>query len=366
MSDSVAPPSSASAAPEAKIPAVKTAKEISQSVVSVPASVSLLPGVGGDKESRLRKGSEPPPSLQGLFDHGMGSSRRWIHKQFSMDEVQNNHPKQHSFDSSHLRAVTPQSPKNPRRIKSPSTCDRVSSNLETVAKLPRTPSHPHLNSASSTPQTSPAPKKQLSAEGVVRAHSSQQLNTESDTEDESVLLRSGSSGKADMSKRKSDHYEGLMISSGLKPEKERELSQSKESLSSLKDSFSSQGDGFLKKASSRESLKGVGKEPSNVPVGIKEAVISRELHGSSLSSSAILTTSDFSKEMRERSAPHRETQTSAEGSVESTQAPVINHQVCAYLCVCVCVCELLCVRIDLFSGICTQDSLGRRLYCACM
>ena len=329
MSDSVAPPSSASAAPEAKIPAVKTAKETSQSVVSVPTSVSL---VSGEKESCLRKSSEPPPSLQGLFDHSMGSSRRWIHKQFSMDEVHNNHPKQHSFDSSHLRAVTPQSPKNARRIKSPSTCDRVSSNLES-ARLPRTPSHPHLNSTSSSPQTSPAPKKQLSAEGIVRTNSSQQLKTESDTDEESVILRSGSGGKSDLSKRKSDHYEGLMITSGLKSEKERELSQSKESLSSLKDSFPGLGGGGLtKKTPSRESLKGVGKETGNIPVGIKEAVISRELHASSLSSSAILTPSEFSKEMRERSAPHRETQTSAEGSIESTQAPVINHQVRVSVC----------------------------------
>ena len=327
MSDSVAPPSTASAAPEAKVPGKLVKETTSLSVMSVPTTAALA----AEKESRMRKGSEPPPSLQGLFDHSMGSSRRWVHKQFSADELQSNHPKQHSFDNSHLRAVTPQSPKHMRRIKSPSTSDRTSSNLES-AKIPRTPSHPHLNSASSSPQVSPAiaTNKYVSSETMVRAHSSQQLKTESDNEDESVIVRSSSGGKSDLSKHRSEHYEGLMISSGLKPEKERELSQSKESLDSLKDSMTSVG-GLMKKSPSRESLKGGSKETTgNTPVGVKEMVLSRELHVSSLSSSAILTSPDFGKESRERIAPHKDTQTSAESSVESTQAPLINHQVRMY------------------------------------
>lgn len=281
----------------------------------------------------MRKGSEPPPSLQGLFDHGMGSSRRWVHKQFSADELQSGHPKQHSFDSAHLtqlRAVTPQSPKYMRRIKSPSTSDRASSNLET-AKIPRTPSHPHLNSATSTPQVSPAPnnKYMSSSESIVRAHSSQQLKMESDNEEESVILRSGSGGRSDLSQRKSDHYEGLMISSGLKLEKDRELSQSKESLSSQKESILSLSFGGLKKTPSKESLK--GNKDVNTPAGLKEIVLTREMHTTSQSTSAIMTSSEsFSKESRERSAPHKDTQTSAESSVESTQAPLINLQVCVH------------------------------------
>ena len=284
----------------------------------------------------MRKGSEPPPSLQGLFDHGMGSSRRWVHKQFSADELQSNHPKQHSFDSTHLtqlRAVTPQSPKYMRRIKSPSTSDKASSNLES-AKIPRTPSHPHLNSATTSPQVSPAPNKHMSSsESIVRAHSSQQLKMESDNEEESVILRSGSGGRSDLSQCKSDHYEGLMISSGLKLEKDRELSQSKESLSSQKESILSLSLGGLKKTPSKESLK--GNKDTNTPAGLKEIVLSREMHTTSQSTSAILTSSElFSKESRERSAPHKDTQTSAEGSVESTQAPLINLQVRVFACTC--------------------------------
>ena len=324
MNDSVAPPSIASSAPEVKLPG-KPAKETSLSMMSVPTSITLT----DDKDSRMRKGSEPPRSLQALFDHSMGSSRRWIHKQFSADEVRNDHPKQHSFDSSHLRSVTPQSPpKHPRRIKSPSTSDRSPSNLES-SKIPRTPSHPHLNSTSCSPLASPAQKTHTISETIVRAHSSQQLlKVESDNEEESVILRSGSGGgKADFSQRRSEHYEeGLVISTGLKPEKERELSQSKESLSSLKDSMSSVSG--MKKSPSRESLKGNKESSSNTPMAIKDIVMSREMHVSSQSSSAILTSSDLNKENRERSAPHKETQTSAEGSIESTQAPLVNHQVC--------------------------------------
>ena len=332
MSDSVAPPSTAIAAPEAKMPGGKpTAKETSLSMMSVPTAASLA----SEKESRMRKGSEPPPSLQGLFDHGMGSSRRWVHKQFSADELQSNHPKQHSFDSTHLtqlRAVTPQSPKYMRRIKSPSTSDRASSNLE-AAKIPRTPSHPHLNSATSTPQVSPAPNnKHMSSENIVRAHSSQQLKMESDNEEESVILRSGSGGRSDLSQRKSDQYEGLMISSGLKLEKDRELSQSKESLSSQKESILSSSFGGLKETPSKESLK--GNKDANTPMGLKEIVLTRETHTTSQSTSAIMTSFEsFSKESRERSAPHKDTQTSAESSVESTQAPLINLQVCAHVCI---------------------------------
>ena len=321
VSDSVAPPSTAMSAPEAKIPGGKpTAKETSLSMMSVPTAASLA----GEKEARMRKGSEPPPSLQGLFDQSMGSSRRWVHKQFSADELQSSHPKQHSFDSTHLaqlRAVTPQSPKYMRRIKSPSTSDKASSNLES-AKIPRTPSHPHLNSATSSPQVSPAPNKHMtSSEGIVRAHSSQQLKMESDTEEESVILRSGSGGRSDLSQQKSDHSEGLMMSSGLKLEKDRELSQSKESLSSQKESILSLSLGGLKKTPSKESLK--GSKDTNIPAGLKEIVLSREMHTTSQSTSAILTSSElFSKESRERSAPHKDTQTGAEGSVESTQAPL--------------------------------------------
>ena len=275
----------------------------------------------------MKKGSEPPPSLQGLFDHSMGSSRRWVHKQFSADELQSNHPKQHSFDSTHLRAMTPQSPKYMRRIKSPSTCDRTSSNLEST-KLPRTPSHPHLNSPTTSPQASPAPNKlhMSSSDSIVRAHSSQQLKMESDNEEESVILRSGSGGRSDLSQRKSDHYEGLTISSGPKLEKDREMSQSKESLSSQKESILSSSLGGLKKAPSRESLK--GSKDANTFAGLKEIVLTREMHATSQSTSAILSlSSELSREsLRERSAPHKDTQTSAEGSVESTQAP-LNLQV---------------------------------------
>lgn len=312
----------------------KASKETSLSIMSVPATIALA----GEKESRMRKGSEPPPSLSALFDHSMGSSRRWVHKQFSADELQNNHPKQHSFDSTHLRSLTPQSPKHGRRIKSPSTSDRSSSQMES-SLIPRTPSHPHLASPSASPLVSPASNKHTLQETIIRAHSSQQLTKlESDNEEESVIMRSGSGGKSDLPQRRSDIYEGLVISSGLKPENERELSQSKESLSSLKDSLTSLSG--LKKSPSRESLKG-NKEMSvmsaNTPAPVKEmAVLSREMRVNSLSSSAILTSSDFSKESRERSAPHKDTQTSAEGSVESTQAPLINHPVsitCSITCI---------------------------------
>ncbi len=185
------------------------------------AAKETLPSpVGGaleDKDLRSRKSSEPPPSLQGLFDHDMGSSRRWMSKQLSADQVHVAHPKQHSLDNTHLRAVTPQSPKlHTRRVKSPSTSDK--NNRPELAdgalsgKIQRTPSHPHLNSPLGTPLVA----KSLSSDPpIIRAHSTQQLQD------------IGNEYDSNLSRNQSDSQQ---VEAGLKNSKGREIYQSKESL----------------------------------------------------------------------------------------------------------------------------------------
>lgn len=169
-----------------------------------------------DKDPRSRKSSEPPPSLQGLFDHDMGSSRRWMNKQLSADHV--THPKQHSLDNTHLRATTPQSPKlHTRRVKSPSTSDK-NNRVELTegvlsGRIQRTPSHPHLNSPLGTPLVT----KSLSNDSpMIRAHSTQQLQDIGNEEYSSNSSR--------------NRYDSLQVESGLKNNKGREIYQSKESL----------------------------------------------------------------------------------------------------------------------------------------
>ena len=174
--DGGAPPSLASA-PDTKPPRElkdpKHKETLSTSAISTSAVVEKDVVKG-------RKGSEPPPSLQALFTRDMGSSRRWANRPFSTadTDIGNIHLKQHSFDSSHLQSLSPQSPKlYMRRVKSPSVSDKntrggVEMTLEGLAEgrrdsegssgggggkdigLHRTPSHPHLNSATSSPQVS--------------------------------------------------------------------------------------------------------------------------------------------------------------------------------------------------------------------
>ena len=361
--DGGAPPSLASA-PDTKPPRElkdpKHKETLSTSAISTSAVVEKDVVKG-------RKGSEPPPSLQALFTRDMGSSRRWANRPFSTadTDIGNIHLKQHSFDSSHLQSLSPQSPKlYMRRVKSPSVSDKntrggVEMTLEGLAEgrrdsegssgggggkdigLHRTPSHPHLNSATSSPQVSrhaSAHTTDPTAQPpIARAHSSQQLKLEVDN-DERVqlnnrLMKSSSGGSnTDLS-----HPHLSEIPSGLKLMKDRELSQSKESMNSPKDLQFSAGN--MKRTASRESLKG-GKESTGFSKVIqpKETIVSTSNTTSApvpISCGSVgVSPQELNKENRERTAPSKDTQSSAEGSVESLQAPVFQLvSVRVYVCV---------------------------------
>lgn len=222
------------------------AKETVKETIASP-----IVGTAEDKDGRSRKSSEPPPSLQALFDHDMGSSRRMINKQHSADHVHVAHPKQHSLDSTHLKSTTPQSPKlHTRRVKSPSTSDKNNRiDLSESGRIPRTPSHPHLNSPLSTTHIT---KLHTNDPPMVRAHSTQQLQDIHNEDD---------------SNSSHNRFESLQVDSSLKNSKDREIYQSKES---LKDS------GLLKMQSltvSHESL--VSNESVTVKEMTKESVVER-------------------------------------------------------------------------------------------
>ena len=139
-----------------------------------------------ETDPRSRKSSEPPLSLQALFDPDISLSRQMT-KQTSAEEVV--HFKQSSYDGSHAR--TPQgSPKHVRRIRSPAM-PLIGSNIQ------RTPSHPHLNSATSSPQVARISlAASLPAGPLLRARSTQQIKAEADAEELSLKRRSysGESG----------------------------------------------------------------------------------------------------------------------------------------------------------------------------
>lgn len=326
-----APPSSASA-PDTKPPReIKETKVLKESLSSSAAMISTDQT---EREVPVRKGSEPPPSLQVIFSReNVASSRRWQNKQFTASEL-NAHFKQHSFDSSNLQS--PQSPKV-RRVKSPSVSDKntrsgsamgdgegeSTKNKKDSSNLHRTPSHPHLNSATSSPQVFRGAN--LFMEGsqpIARARSTQQLKLEEAGDSETPQLlevtRSSSKSNVDLA-HCSETTVG--VPSGLKLYKDREISQSKESLDNAKDTFGL----VMKKAVSRESLK--GKEPSSFPKVI-QSPLAKDLNiATTCSSVSMAAIRDMNKENRERSAPLKDTQSSAEGSVESMQA---SQQVCKY------------------------------------
>lgn len=368
LPDGGAPPSLASA------PDTKSPREIKESKLRESLSTSAAMSIG-EKELRGRKGSEPPPSLQALFPRdGMGSSRRWANRQFSVDEL---HLKQHSFDSSHLQS---QSPKlYARRVKSPSMSDKNTTTTTTIRaetvpvgggegegsrreavvtgkdaattptttiSLHHTPSHPHLTSSPQVLHSLNVLSLQES-QPLARSHSTQQLKMEADNDEKAQLnlskvTKSSSNGSsnADLPTHHSE------APSGLKLMKDRELSQSKESLNSTKDSQFGPG---MKRTASRESLK--GKEPSSFSKVIQTPV--KELTTSTSTGTNVGTTGsvgmslhDLNKENRERSAPSKDTQSSAEGSVENMQAPLF-QQVSMSLPPCVCVIECVCTEWSL-------------------
>ena len=226
---------------------------------------------------RTRKASEPPPSLSALFDHDMASSRR-VMKQKSMNEA---HLKQSSFDSSHLQRIE-SSPKHVRRIRSPTMSENTSVTSgqlkENFGGMYRAPSHPHLNSTTNSPQLLHMSSLPPAGQPLVKAHSIQQLRAESDGEDPVSIRRSNSaSGKAGVG--------GVLL--------RKKKSKSKESL--MREGTS------LRKTPSKELVKEAGEggkreDGSGVSVG------------------------------KERTAPSRDTQTSAAISVEPTQAPLVGNQ----------------------------------------
>ena len=338
--DGSAPPSLASA------PDSKPATEESTLLTSSLGGMEL-------RGHHPRKGSEPPPSLQALFSRDMGSSRRWADRQFSAGDLGNVHLKQHSFDSSHLKSISPQYPKYLSRVKSPSVLDKNAMRLDAASaagggadgggggggegeggrregkeNIHHAP-HSHLNSAISSPQVfrpMNLPAAQDSGGGssqpMVRAQSTQQLKAEPADNEKTQRNKFSKSGSGESTSELSTHHLPTSIPeipSGLKLMKDRELSQSKESLDSSKDAQSGPG---LKRTSSRESVKGREQQQPAFP-----KVISQGLTKESAPTVGV-SLRDLNKENRERSAPSKDTQTSAEGSVENMQAPLF-QQVCA-------------------------------------
>jgi len=235
-------------------------------------------------DSRSRKASEPPPSLLVLFDHDMASSRRAMKQQKSVDEI---HLKQSSFDSSHLQTIQG-SPKHVRRIKSPSMFEKTpttakagtssgssSDKSKETSGMHRAPSHPHLNSATSSPQVMHVYGLPPAGQPLVKARSIQQLRMDSQEEDSVSIRRSNSasSGKADVRDN----------SLALKQ------SRSKENLM-------------------REELN-LRKTPSKESILVKDAGGGGEVSIS-----------------KERTAPSKDMQMGAAISVETTQAPLIGSQ----------------------------------------
>ena len=270
--DGGAAPANSASAPE-----TKTAKDPIKD--TLPSPITSTPD---EKDGRSRKSSEPPPSLQALFDHDMGSSRRWMNKQISADQVHIAHPKQHSLDSTHLRSVTPVSPKlHSRRVKSPSSDKNSRLDISegvVLSGIQRAPSHPHLNSPLSTPHVA---KQHTVDTPIKRAHSTQQLQDIEKEED------------AGSTKNRADSPQ--VESSLLKSNKDREIFQSKESL----------------------------REPTLLKTS------SLTMSHESLVSNESVTLKEIAKEsVIERTGPARSQEVSAESSTENLQAPqqVISRQ----------------------------------------
>lgn len=340
--DGSAPPNLASA------PDSKTTREATD-VVEAKESTLLTSSLGVVelRGHHPRKGSEPPPSLQNLFTRDMGSSRRWADRQFSAGDLGNVHLKQHSFDSSHLKSISPQYPKYLSRVKSPSVLDKSAMRLDAVSaagggeggsgegggegeggrregkesihQAPRS----NLNSAISSPQVFRPPAAQDSAGGsgqsMVRAQSSQQLKVEPADNEKTQRNKFAKSGSGESALELSMHHLPTSIPEipyGLKLMKDRELSHSKESLDSSKDAQSGPG---LKRTSSRESEKGKEQQQPVFPKVISQGLTKEPTPAVSVS------LRDLNKENRERSAPSKDTQTSAEGSVENMQAPLFQQ-----------------------------------------
>lgn len=171
---------------ESDLPFVSGELRLKESIsgkVKLPKEPSKEP-----PESHPRKTSEPPPSLMLLFENtnSIASSRRAaMSKQTSADQVTAYHPRQTSLDSSHLQAVQG-SPKHGRKAKSSSK-----------SNMKRAPSHPHLNSTTSSPQVTHVGLAPLN-QPIHRARSTQQLKLQTDEVAATLKRRSFSGGKEDM------------------------------------------------------------------------------------------------------------------------------------------------------------------------
>ena len=188
-------------------------------------------------ETRSRKVSEPPmlpPSLKAIFDpDNMGSSRRAMAKQTSAEDPI--HRKQTSLDHTHLRAVHG-SPKHGRRSKHPSL-PAEDTNIK------RTPSQPHLNSTTGSPQMSHYGLP-VSGQPITRARSTQLLHLKVSQEEggEPDIQRSYSGGKEDLKHT----VAGITIKPVLEPARTAAMREESSN---------------LRRTPSRESLKGKDSTP---------------------------------------------------------------------------------------------------------
>jgi len=378
--EGVAPPSAATPPDGKPLRDTKEGGWIKESQSGTPAGNASF--VEKEKDNRIgpRKGSEAPLSLQNLFrGEGIGSSRRWSTRQFSMEDppASNAHPKQHSLDSTYLQSIAPQSPKY-RRVKSPSVSDKGansstparmepssisttsamalptigaavtplsggstslvmlseeetkkwkdnnvggnSSSSSSSTALRRTPSHPHLNSGNNSPLLSRASVSATpeSTHPIMRARSTQQLKMMDDAgisnSAQQQQQQQQQLGKSPWHKAGS-HSDltstDTVERSGMKLLKGQEISQSKESLDMPREPPLEPG---MKRIGSKESLK--GKDLSKTV--IQSPAVQKE-QSSNLNVSMVSSVPVTSRD-RERTTPLKDTQASAEGSVENMQA----------------------------------------------
>ncbi len=189
--------------------------------------------------------------------------------------------------------------------------------------LRRTPSHPYLNSGNSSPHI---PRESActtpdTSHPIVRAHSTQQLKMSDDSDDSNVQQHLPQQKLGRSVWNKAGSHSDLSSSElrdrsttpmGLKLLKDREISQSKESLDQSRDFLES----GMKKMGSKESLK--VKEISKTV----QSPVQKDLSSLSISSTAPLPVHMATSPSGnwERSTALMDTQSSAEGSVENMQA----------------------------------------------
>ena len=380
------------AAPVDTMPAKESSK-FKESRSDSVSMVSNLASSGRDKEREvsMRKGSEPPPSLQAIFSReSMGSSRRWSNR-FNVDEIHSAmHPKQQSLDSylsqvplsSKYRKVktTSTSEKNaapmmPARVESSSTSTSAAvtsvSLIPSTASIPssmvtleeemgerggregtkHTPSYSRLNCSPRVPSSSVSLSSSLdSSMPIALAMSSQHLSMVDDCDESASLplprpTRSKSGSNMDLIASECDRPGSL---SGLRSLKDEEHSQSRNNLDESKNPLLEPGG--MKRVGSQEFL---GEETLSKVTTIQPLAKGSNLSLSVTSSPVVggWTSLDINRESLVGNTPLKDMLSGTERGVASRRASVTQVgegvTVCGVVWVCVCLCVCVICECDL-------------------